>query len=418
MSPQTNFVELQRGRLLLIRNQNRQAVEHFRALHDETPDPEHAGWYAASLAATDDIDGAVAMLERADGADTGFVVGQRLLIQALIRAGRHDEALARYERHATVAGIGDTFHSTRGSGVVADAYRDAVGSFEPNDDLVVFYHLPFSGGTSMQDAIHSVIPSSQRFRIRRRIGPTDIRAWNEVPADRTIRFLHHHHPYPVDANGRTRRYVTVVRDPAGRVVSGYFKRRAQERIVLTRDMDDEPTIEEHVDYLHRNGFVNLQTRNLAILHGRFRKRIPRRARKEWTLPTDDERYEDALPYIAATAHLRDDDLFELATSFLASPEVLAAGSVEQIDATALAVFAHWRLPLAPALPRLGGAKSREPVPPGVLERLREHNALDVRLHAWVRGTFRRRYPALVEAFEEAGATRDTAPVGALPIPAA
>lgn len=337
-------------------------------------------------------------------------------IRSLARRGQWDEieeilAAWPHERPSTWMSIGSDARFARA--------REAVGSppWAPASDLVVFTHLPFCAGTSVASALSASF-GVEGFEIPRRHGlPAIERYLTSSRAERTgIRYLHHHHPYPLDHPGRGVRRVVVLRDPAGQMLSGYRKRMESPKIVKTRRMKKSTTFENAVDHHERNGLVDLQVRELAAHHPALAARYaqhygsPRPQRRIPLVGRRSRRRQPAgqAPFVSIS---HEEDLFcWTATSDIAGAELLdMAREVVTDSGDAVILTEHFETGYHLALASLGAraaprpphrGKSKAPraeVDPSLMDRIRSMSPLDVALHREVTAGFEARWAAVLRA---------------------
>jgi hypothetical protein len=336
-------------------------------------------------------------------------------IQALARRGQWDEieevlATWPHERASSWMSIG----SDKGFAWA----REALGSplWAPMSDLVVFTHLPFCGGTSVASALSASF-GVEGFEIPRRHGlPAIERFLTASRAERAaMRYLHHHHPYPLCHPGRQVRRVVVLRDPAGQMLSGYRKRMESPKIVKTRRMKTSTTFEEAVDHHERNGLVDLQVRELAAHHEAMAPRYERRygsPRPRRALPLTGlwGRWRRSPGRAAFASISHEEDLFcWKATRGVPGPELLEMAREVVADCgDAVILTEHFALGYQVALASLGAQAAPRPphrgrskaprteVDPALMDRIRAMSPLDVTLHREVKERFETRWATALQ----------------------
>lgn len=271
------------------------------------------------------------------------------------------------------------------------------------ESLVVFTHLPFCAGSSVASALDACF-GDHGYEIPRRHGLPAIEACltTSDAERRRLRYVHHHHPFPIVHPHADVRRVVVLRDPAGQMLSGYRKRTENRKIVPTKGMAGQPTFADAVAYHERRRLVDLQVRELAAHHpaladryrrhygaiGSSRRWVPRR-RPLGQL--ESIRFEDDLFCWAATADLTGDELLDLAREVVSSCGD-AVIPTERFDFGYRVSMASLGLTVAPSPPNRGRSRApREAVDPALVERIRQMSGLDTILHREVLDRFDRRW---------------------------
>lgn len=273
-----------------------------------------------------------------DAAGPSTPRGTNLAIRLLAQAERWDEA-----RELVVAWPFErpcAWMSVDTDAAFALAHQQRRSGPMGSHDLVVFAHLPFCGGTSLTTALTASF-GPRTLDITRRHGLRTIQRYLRLSDERqkAIRYVHHHHPFPLDHRGRPVRRIVATRDPADQILSGYRKRRQDPTILPTRSLDEHTDLWAAVEHHERNGLVNLQVRELAAHHPalagvyarhypvrrqswarlhRYRLAIGRKLHREPVSHRFEAvKHEDALFCWAATARIPDAELLDMAREVVA-----------------------------------------------------------------------------------------------------
>ena len=234
------------------------------------------GWLGVFLVEHGEHARARALLQESLQRRPDFVPAALSLIQIPIRERRFDDAVDVYDDvAATIPQVRKRVRTTSQRSEVGRAFAEALrNSGAPARDCVVFYHLPFTGGTSAGRMLRYVFASGERYNIRRGGGLRHLARYTRLPDDRLqdLRYVHQHHPYPLDPRGRRLTYFTMLREPVARFLSGYFKRHDNPRIVGGGEWREHtgPSVLDAVEHLAEFGPTDAQARQLAILHPTLR----------------------------------------------------------------------------------------------------------------------------------------------------
>jgi hypothetical protein len=330
-----------------------------------------------------------------------FVPAALSLIQIPIRERRFDDVVDVYDDvAATIPQVRKRVRTTSQRSQVGRAFAEALrnSSSAPAHDCVVFYHLPFTGGTSAGRMLRYAFASGERYNIRRGSGLRHLARYARLPGDRLqdLRYVHQHHPYPLDPRGRRMTYFTMLREPVARFLSGYFKRRDNPGIVGGGEWreHDRPRVHDAVDHLAEFGPTDAQARQLAILHPTLRDAYRRDYR-----PSRVSRrisFEDDLHYGHATAHLSADALLDIASDVLETT-FLPPLVLEHMEAGYLSLFAQLGIPVMLRPPHLGASRSQSHyVDDATRDRIAALNPVDVELYRRAREQFLKRFGRLAD----------------------
>ena len=360
------------------------------------------GWLGVYLAENRDYARAVPLLEESLERRPRFRQAAHALVKIPMRQGDLAAAVRTYEELTTrFPRLAASLHATCQPGPVGAAFKAAVdGNAAPDHDCVVFYHLPFTGGTSWQRALTYVFDGRQRFNIRRRTGLRQLAEYARMPADelQQVRCIHLHHPYPLDPRGRRLLFFTVLREPVARFLSSYHKRLNDARILGTGDWRrGVPGLAASIEHLASVGLADSQARQLAALHpdlgdsfssgcrpGRLRRRIDA---------------EEDLFYVEATAGLSGDELLGMATDVL-DRLFLAPVVLEHMEAGYLSVFAQLGIPVVPRLAHIGVSGRGTTEPDAALrDRIAELHQVDAQIYVTARARFEAQFGPLITALD-------------------
>jgi hypothetical protein len=367
------------------------------------PDDHVLGaWLGVAFVESREFERAVPLLEVALARRPGFLPAAHALLKVPLRQGDVDGAIRAYRRLApAVPRLAAAVRATVEPDPVGAAFAAATAdSATPDHDCTVFYHLPFTGGTSWQRALTYLYDHTQRFDIRRRKGLRQLARYDRLSTaelDR-VRCIHLHHPYPIDPRGRRLRYFTVLRRPVDRYLSGYYKHLADPRILA---IDDTPRstsgLAASVEHFAAAGLGDGQARQLAALHPDLRQLFTRHCRPGRLRRR--LRAEKDLFYVTATEGLGGDELLEMATDVLTTA-FLPPVVLEHMEAGYLAVFAQLGIPVVPRLQHIAtSGRPRSEVDDAVRERIAELHPVDTVLHARARADFEQRFGELIAAVD-------------------
>jgi hypothetical protein len=319
-----------------------------------------------------------------------------VVVSALANAGREDLARALAERIADHFPAEDLTHLT-----IWDEdplSREFVRLRDQAPDgtaLPVFFHLPFSGGTSMIVSLKRSVPWGRMLQLNRRHGLLQMEyAMGMSPEDaERLMMVHQHHPFAFELPGRELSYFTVLRDPVSQIRSGYFKRRSTPGIIPTRD--DSPTFDEHVEYTIEQGMTNMLARQIVTTHpdllSVYRKRFSGAGRFESI------RAEEDMYWLEATARLSEDDLLRMCRETLDTRFHLV-GTMQHIGASHIAATASTRAVLADRVDHRGrsGQPEQSVEESDAARRLREANGVDQILYDEYTARFERDHAPLID----------------------
>lgn len=366
-------------------------------LWKEFGDEASGAWLPVMLAEAGRFEDAAAIpRRRVKGGPPAFA--EPVVATALWALGREDEARDRMALLVEAfPDLEERFISAWGTDERADEFRALRRSADP-EILPVFFHLPFSGGTSMIVSLKRTIPWARMIEINRRFGELQIERALQYTAEQLARFqmVHQHHPFGFTLPGRRLSYFTVLRDPVSQIRSGYFKRQASPHIIGTRDAS--PTFDEHVAYTIENGLTNMLSRQLATTHPQIRERYTSRYRGGGfyrPIATEEDMY-----WLEATADLSERDLERLCRETL-DTQFHLVGTMKHLAASHLAAAAGIGVPVAERVGHQGrSGQPRERVEePASITRLREANAVDQRLYEDYTARFEAEHASLIRAVE-------------------
>ncbi len=338
----------------------------------------------------------------------------RSLIQQRSKAAIAVHAMLREQFPAFAA----NYVSTSGDDPISKAYRSEFNTAAPNartnPNLLIFNHLPFTGGTSIQASLSLAFHKNRFFNIKRRSGLPMIHRLNALSDEEfaALKYIHLHHPYPINNRGIAFARITVLRDPVSYFLSGYFKRRnLGKKIIGSRDMvEGDGGFDSAIDIAEKYRMRNGLARQLAVLHPRFapayaRHYAVRRSLKHIVLKKEPKNphlqyceFEEDLFYPKATAKLSDPAVYELAKEVLES-DFCDPCVIKHLEAGFLASMARLGHHVSPRIPHRGASHQppREAIPDEVKARLRNLNQIDQRLYDETTAEFERKHNALIEA---------------------
>lgn len=321
-----------------------------------------------------------------------------VIATALSALGREDEArdlLADLlERYPALV---ERFVTAWGTGAESQQFAALRTAADP-EVLPVFFHLPFSGGTSMIVSLKRTIPWARMIEINRRFGELQIESALKFSEQDLASLLavHQHHPFGFTLPGRRLSYFTVLRDPVSQLRSGYFKRQSTPHIIGTRDAS--ATFDEHIEYTTSNGLTNMLSRQIVTTH----PDIQAKYRAEYNGPgayTSISNEED-MYWLEATADLSESELERLCRETL-DEQFHLVGSMKHLAASHLAAAASVGVPVAERIGHRG--KSGQPTErveePASITRLREANGVDQRLYEDYTARFEKEHHGLIQAVE-------------------
>lgn len=319
-----------------------------------------------------------------------------IVITALAGAGREDLARALAERLAQHFPQGDEPQLTAwGEDELSKEFARLRQSAADGSTLPVFFHLPFSGGTSMIVSLKRIVPWGRMVQINRRHGLLQVEHALQMSAEDAERLLlvHQHHPFPLQLPGRELSYFTVLRDPVSQVRSGYFKRLSTPGILPTRD--ESATFDQHITYTIEQGMTNMLARQIVTTHPDlqrvYRKRFSGAGRFESV------RAEEDMFWLEATAGLSEGDLLRLCRETL-DERFHLVGTMRHLEASHLAATASTGSYVADRVGHRGrsGQPERTSDESDAARRLREANGVDQTLYEEYTARFERDHATLIE----------------------
>jgi hypothetical protein len=321
-----------------------------------------------------------------------------VVVTALAKAGREDLAHALSDRL--------TAHFPPGEGASLTVWGDDSLSKEfarlhqqapGGAALPVFFHLPFSGGTSMIVSLKRLMPWGRMLEINRRQGLLQIEHALQMSAEDAGRLMmvHQHHPFAFQLPGRELSHFTVLRDPVSQIRSGYFKRLSTPGIVPTRD--ESPTFDQHVDYTIEHGMTNMLARQIVTTHPAllkaYRTQFPRtRSGKFEAIGAEEDMF-----WLSATSDLSEDALLRMCRETL-DERFHLVGTMRHLEASHIAATASTGSYAADRVGHRGrsGQPERSEDESDVARRLREANGVDQVLYDEYTARFERDYAPLIE----------------------
>ncbi len=391
-----------RSRLRRLAVQNRDqdwdgsALAAVAYLADRLQDPAAQAWLPVMLAGAGRYAEAVSL-------DLGFAEGRPaasdylVLVSALCLLGRPADARQLLHR------LRDRFPALSGEFVSAwddtelgHRFADRLGPLPGGRTLPVFWHLPFSGGTSMIVSLKQTVPWAAMIEIGRRFGLYQIERARQLtePQAAGKLLVHLHHPFPLQLPGRDPSYFTVLRDPVSQLASGFYKRRDSTSIVPTAD-SGSADFADHADYTIRNGLTNMLARQLVISHPDLAGAFGDRFRGPGAFRTIAG--EEDMAWFEVTRDLKPTTLLQLARETLTERFHLV-GSMRHLAAAHLAAAASLGLPVARTIVHRGrSGRPTEPAAARVNGRLRTANAVDQLLYEEFTERFERDHGDLIAA---------------------
>ena len=281
-----------------------------------------------------------------------------------------------------------------------------VKSKKPDSLVTIFFHIPFSGGTSISTIISSLYESKSIFNINRRGGLPAIEKLYSMSDDSltNIKHIHLHHPYPVDMRTRKAIYFTVLRDPVSRFLSGFYKKKnLGEKIMLVNCCDQQKNdIENILFYFEKNNMDNSITRQIAVLHDNFSKPYFEKYNNKSTY--QNIKYEENLFYWEATSSYNIDDLYEIAVEVI-EDKFFQPGIFDYLHASyyLMLINMNINLEIIPKLPHLG--RSHKPtgtdeIPTNIIDRIKSLNSIDQRLYTNFKSQFEVKYKEIISSFKD------------------
>lgn len=369
------------------------------AILDEHFDSEGArAWFATMLAGA-------GRYEEAVGVEHGFGKGRPqangfvMLVTALALLGREDEAQERMEAlRVRFPSLREDFVAVWDDTPVGREFAQLVEAAPQGDKLPVFFHLPFSGGTSMIVSLKQTVPWAATVEIQRRHGLYQLESALQLTKEEVAARLlvHQHHPFGLRLPGRELTYFTVLRDPVSQLASGFYKRRSTEGIVQTRDRRSA-TFEDHAEYTIQAGMTDMLARQLVTTHpdmlSTFEKFLgaPGNVRSTHT--------EEDMFWLEATKGLSKRRLLKMCRETL-DDRFHVVGSMQHLAASHLAGAASIGLPVAQRIGHRGkSGQPRSGLPEELENRLRDANSVDQTLYEEYTERFEREFAPLVEAVE-------------------
>ncbi|MFD1717024.1 hypothetical protein [Georgenia deserti] len=362
-------------------------------------DPAARAWLAPMLAHAGRYEEAVeTRYTMAEGrpAAADFVV----LVSVLAMLGRDDEARSLLAGlRSRFPNLAEEFVASWDESDIGRAYADLATRRRSAEELAVFVHLPFSGGTSMIVSLKQTVPRAAVAEVNRRYGLHQLERILAMPEEETarLRLVHLHHPFALRIRGRTLRHFTVLRDPVSQLSSGYHKRLSTQGIVPTGDTEQSTTFAEHAEYTVRHGLTNMLARQLVVTHPEMVERYARRYDRPAAFRGIGS--EEEMFWFDATAELSDERLLQMCRETL-EEQFSVVGSMAHLAASHLAGAATVGIPVARRIVHRG----RSGQPSSALDeaqerRLREANGVDQTLYEECTARFERDFAPLIAAVE-------------------
>jgi hypothetical protein len=388
-------------RLLAVRNRTHDwegvTLGAIATLWRTFGDRASRAWLPVMLAEAGRFEEAAAFSRvRAQGGPPAFA--EPVVATALWALGREDEAKDRMARLLeTFPDLDERFVSVWGTDARAEQFRALRATADPKT-LPVFFHLPFSGGTSMIVSLKRTIPWARMIEINRRFGELQVERAIQYSAEELAPFMavHQHHPFGFTLPGRRLSYFTVLRDPVAQIRSGYFKRQAASHIIGTRDKS--PTFDDHIAYTVENGLTNMLSRQIVTTHPAIRERY----RKRYPGPGAYRPIanEEDMFWLEATADLSESELERMCRETL-DEQFHLVGTMKHLAASHMAAVASVGVPVAERVGHQGksGQPKEQVEEPTSILRLREANAVDHVLFEDYTVRFEKEHDALIRAVE-------------------
>ncbi len=382
-------------------------------------DPQIASWLGYSLLQHGQKEEGLALLEITRHKNVGSDVPCIGLLRNLICENPERARQAYRDIVSQNPAFARTYLSLDSPGPLGKAYSETFSRINPSNSpkLLVFYHLPFTGGTSIQVALRLAYEKDISFNIKRRSGLEAITRFAELPSTRlsSLRYIHLHHPYPLELGPPDKVFFTVLRDPVSYFLSGYFKRRnLGNNIMPTRDIHiKDGGLPEAVEFAREHALHNGLTKHLAILHPSLKAKFTKHHRVRQSLAdrifkrTAEDRnmgyvtYEEDLFYPKATAGIPDNDLLDLATEVLQT-RFGAPGVIKHLEAGFLVAMARAGMQVSPRIPHHGASHgpARETINPRIKSRIAELNQIDQLLYDRAVVDFEKNHPDLIAALAQ------------------
>ncbi|GAB3174556.1 hypothetical protein GCM10027059_46980 [Myceligenerans halotolerans] len=330
-----------------------------------------------------------------------------VVVTALEAAGYGDRArrLAETLKERSPE-VSETCVTTWGETPLSRAFARLRGNSPITDELPVFFHLPFCGGTSTIVSFKRIIPWIRIAEIGRRRGLLQIEQLLEMPAGEVEKLLlvHQHHPFAFRLPGRKHRYFTILRDPVSQLRSGYFKRWSTPGILPTRD--ESSTFTEHARYTIDNRLTNMLARQVVTTHpdlmGAYEKQFTRSG------AYDSVSFEEDMFWLSATAKLKDDTLLRMCRETL-DEQFFSVGTMKHLEASHLAATAAVGVNTAERLPHRGrsGQPEREIEDLRTTRQLREANSVDAALYEEYTARFEAQHSGLIDVLSPGAGSGST-----------
>jgi hypothetical protein len=341
-------------------------------------------------------DAAATPRHRVKGGPPAFA--EPVIATALSALGREDEARERMAQLLeSFPGLAERFVSIWGTDAGSQQFAALRATADP-EVLPVFFHLPFSGGTSMIVSLKRTIPWARMIEINRRFGELQIERALSYSAKDLADFMvvHQHYPFGFTLPGRRLSYFTVLRDPVSQIRSGYFKRQATPHIIGTRDKS--PTFDDHIAYTVENGLTNMLSRQIATTHPAIRAKY--RARYGDRGAYGPIANEEDMYWLEATADLSESELERMCRETL-EDQFHLVGTMKHLAASHLAAVASTGVPVAERVGHQGksGQPKEQVEEPASVIRLREANAVDQLLFEDYTARFEKEHDGLIQAVE-------------------
>ncbi|MFD7022193.1 hypothetical protein [Promicromonospora sukumoe] len=326
-----------------------------------------------------------------------------VVVTALATAGREDLA------HALVDRLDEHLPPAEDDGVTLTVWGEDALSQElarlhkqapSGAALPVFFHLPFSGGTSMIVSLKRLLPWGRMLEINRRHGLLQIEHALQMSAEDAERLMlvHQHHPFALRLPGRELSHFTVLRDPVSQIRSGYFKRLSTPGIVPTRD--DSATFDEHIDYTIENGMTNMLARQIVTTHPDLLEQYRAEFSRSRSGRFEPIRAEEDMFWLRATSALSEKNLLRMCRETL-DERFHLVGTMRHLEASHLAATASTGSYVADRMEHRGrsGQPERSTEETDAVRRLRQANGVDQLLYDEYTERFERDYASLIELAE-------------------
>ena len=235
---------------------------------------------------------------------------------------------------------------------------------------LIFVHMFKAGGTSLRRVIRKQFHEAKVCLLNGNFAESN--AWRALPQEERDTFdlvIGHQHYGHHEFLSQRASYMTMLREPVDRVLSFYFYvKRFKDHYLYNHGFTDETALEEFVENERFIALDNIQTRLLnqqPVKHHPFGS--------------------------------VDEEMFAVALANLERIE--RVGVVERMDEflEVLRVAEGWTIPEAPVKNRTDNRPKVGDQPEAVLERIRELNQFDIRLHEAACARFERDWAQCLSA---------------------